>query len=201
ITASSIAMRVDATVSVFGAAVTVTGQATISASNFTCDVSASVSGLFPYAGFEITGTMSLHINTANNEYWVAVSNATVNIFGISMTGGFKIGIDSSGFSINVPSNNALTLDFFSIVTFRVSGNLTWSSTSVSFNFTASVSAGFDFTDIGIDVGVSGSASITFGTSGFGGSFSGSADIYGEPIASIDGSLFISGSQVHLSFSA
>src|SRR5262249_46845102 len=43
VTASSIDMRVDARISVFGTSLTVSGRASISASNFSCDVTATVS--------------------------------------------------------------------------------------------------------------------------------------------------------------
>ncbi|MBI1324889.1 hypothetical protein GC170_17120, partial [bacterium] len=205
ITPSAIAMRVDASVWVFGTAMTLTGQASISASNFTCDVSASVSALYPNSNFEIAGTFSLHINTASNEYWVAVTQASVNLFGLEMTGGFKIGIAQSGFSITIPSSTPLSLDLFGIANFSVSGSL---STSGAFSFSATASASYNYTaaqraqsSTDLDVGVLGTMTLGFSPSGFFGSFFGGVQVLGENIASIGGSLAITDRQVVLSFTA
>ena len=187
-------MTISATVSVFGAEIALFGQATITANSFFCEVNArATTSVFPNPNFEISAMFTLHIDTASSQYWIQVSNARVNLFGLILTGGFQIGIGSSGeFSITIPSTNALRLDFFGAATFFVHGSL---DTGGNFTFTAGASFNFTEPDIG---GVSGSASVTFTNTSFTGTFSGQVNVLGAS-ANLSGTLYISANYVYLTF--
>ena len=206
IKADHIDMMISAQVSVFGSNMAISGHAIITSSSFISDVDATLAVLYPDAGFEIQAAFTLYINTATNEYYIAVTNARVNLFGLVMTGGFKIGIDPSGqFSITIPDTTPLSLNFFDIVNLKVYGNL---STSGVFSFTAAADASYNYTAAqrakfsdDLDVGISGALSVTFSNSGFAGTIFGGVQVYGEDVASITGSLAITDSQMILSFTA
>jgi len=194
LTEEIIDISVDAKVAVFGSEMAVTGVATIEDGNFFCELTATAS-IYPSDSFEIGGTFILHIDTAEGEYFIDIPDAKVNVFGLKMNGSARIAIDTSSGAFSFSGD--LSLDFFGIATFDVHASI---DSSGSFDF--SVSASFSYT-FGYDVftiGLHGGMSLRFANEGFFGSFNAGADVSGEQLFDITGSVAITTSYVYLSFS-
>ena len=210
VSTSEVSVSLAANMSVFGAVMNISGTATIySGSNagFVLDLQLRVGAtgtntnlnFSPVADvFNITGSMTLKINTTNiTRGGIAANSVTIggsvsaNIMGFSLSGAVYITVSSAGFSIVIPSNQALTLDFFGFFNLSFYGSL---NTDSSFSFTASASVTFLNPDIFGFAGnvsfsfsktasgtatVSGSINATFGAFGIklsaGGNFSFSSD--------------------------
>lgn len=200
ITSGNFLIEINATVNIFGTLLSVDGFAGVYygsnpgfAFSLTLMIGSSTNAqISPVSAlasmFVISGTFQLEINTCSVTryepisnaaiapgFLIAVTNLNIYLFGLSLTGTISIGISPAGLSINIPSSNPLTLNFFNIITLDVYGYLNPNG-NFSFTATASISLG-DPTYAGI----SGTLSLTISNTGFSASVSGQLAFLGASL--------------------
>ena len=162
------------------------------------DASLSLGSSFGYGPLSISATPSLLVNTtsadrygvAKDTYEVELANASFNVAGFQASGTLMVGVNNSVFSIQVPSNDSLSVSFFGLGSLGVYGYLDSNG-----QFSLNGSIGFDFEAVG--TGLYGSISASLSNSGFAGSFDATAKIAGQDVASVGGSLVIETNHVHV----
>jgi hypothetical protein len=199
ISAGGFDMAINASTSIFGVSFNVSGTAGLYSDGFEFSIGLGTTTVFPVAGkVSFGGTFQISANTtgtdhngvAHNSASIAVTNTDVNLLGFIMHGDFTIAIKSNGLRVDASFN----FDFFGVATFNVSGYLDTSTNSFSFTASASIGIGSS------SWGVFGSASVTFASSGFSGSISGSVHAFGITVASMSASIDVNGTSVSASFS-
>ena len=141
--------------------------------------------------FSISASPELMINTETNSYQVAMNNASVTILGFTLSGSIMAQYTGGVFEIEVPQSDPLSLNFFNIGTADVYGYL---SSNGQFSLTGAV--GFNLSD-GSGDSLYGSLSITISDQGFSATVSGGATVFGVNLASVYGSIGISGSSFYV----
>jgi hypothetical protein len=113
--AAGLFIGIDGTFRVFGVSFEVAAQAQIESSGFALSTNVSLataSSFIPFAGFQISGSFRLEINTSNTTK-LGISAQTfrvrvdggLNILGIKLSGSFLIEAGPNGFRLEIPASS------------------------------------------------------------------------------------------------
>ena len=151
------------------------------------------------ANFELNTSSSNRLGVSPRTARVYISNAELDVLGLTASGSASIGIRDNQYEIMVPRSDPFELDFF-IGNVDVSGHIrasVFDPTDVDFEVTGSVEAGISVASSGIE----GEFEVTLSNRGVSAKFDGSAELLGVDVGSVSGAIEVSDQHFSLSVTA